>query len=102
MIVVDDEIVTEDEMNFFDERIIKNPHFPVFYTEATSKLTPFFSHNILGRKKDIKEPQDFTVSPLSTSFDLFDGIVTRFCNKHNIQKISYLIQNMNYESTLNK
>ena len=90
MIVVDDEIVTGEELSFFDERIVKNAHFPVFYTEATSKLTPFFSHNILGRKKDTKEPQDFSVVPLSTSFDLFDNIVTRFCNKHSIEKIAYL------------
>ena len=74
-IIVDDDILTEEEFKFIDEKII-SWNVP-FYTQSATKNIIMLTHEFIGRtfKGEIWSEKYFR---------FFETIVERFCKKHSL------------------
>jgi hypothetical protein len=86
MFIIDDDVVTIEEKEYFKNEIVHNGSFPVFHSRVFGELSKYdmFTHTLLlrGINKD-NVPFEQTIN--SPHFHVFYNIFTRFCNNHNIK-----------------
>jgi hypothetical protein len=102
--ILDDEIVTDDEKNYFKTEIIRARSFPVFHSLTFNELSRYdmFAHTLLLRGSS-KNGVPFKERINSPHFSVFYEIFKRFCTKHNLTineiirssvNITFSIQNL--------
>jgi hypothetical protein len=80
MLLIDDNIVTKEEVKIIDDAIINNPYFPWNYEPySSSESYPFYGHTLVSRHSEEE-------SPIASSdwFFFFKKIMNRFMVKNDL------------------
>jgi len=90
--ITDENVMSDSEKNFVNKNIVKNRFFPMFYSNSTSTLFPFFSHVLLERNN----PNDVEqLKPRSDLYNFFYPIFQRFCERNKIEHTRILRASIN-------
>lgn len=85
MIIVDDDVVTTEELNYFKNEIVRSSSLPVYHTVTYGELSKYdmFTHTLLVRGSNENGlPTDQRIN--SQHYFPFYKIFKRFCDKHEI------------------
>ena len=96
--IIENNFLTEEELNVTQEHIINNMDFPWYrIPNSTSEKYPFYAHSLLVRENFVDDEHPALNSPW---FDFFLSILDRFVQKHKLYKGDYQIMRSTINDTL--
>lgn len=96
--IIENNFLTEEELNVTQEHIIDNMDFPWYrIPHSTSEKYPFYAHSLLAREEFVDDEHPALNSPW---FDFFLSILHRFVQKHKLYKGDYQIMRSSINDTL--